>query len=215
MPPPPAVTMQQQQQQAKGSSSTPSRAEYGSYSAYPSQHSVSGPPPSSSSVSQSPLQSAASASLPLAASQQQRMRPPAPAYDPRMAAPTQHQTHQQHQQQAQQQYADGAAGHSASLAGSGSVGLSSGVSASMALMANIYEDLVHELVLDTCYGVHKQEKTASFTSDSATPTPHTAHLIHATTCRCGMTGECAGAAQCRWLTGCVLQSQTSCRLRWR
>ena len=34
----------------------------------------------------------------------------------------------------------------------------------MALMANIYDDLIHELVLDTCYGVHKQEKTQSFTS---------------------------------------------------
>ena len=52
------------------------------------------------------------------------------------------------------------------MSSAGLSGMSSGVSASMALMANIYDDLVHELVLDTCYGVHKAEKTAAFASDN-------------------------------------------------
>ena len=209
MPPPSNVTMQQQVQQQTKGNSTPNRADYGSYSPYSSQHGLSGPPPPSSSVPHSPLPPGAPVPVSVPPAAQQRMRPPAPAYDPRMTAAPQHQPHPQHQQQQPvqpQQYApatphhpgaDGVAGHPAPLPG-GSAGMSSGVSASMALMANIYDDLVHELVLDTCYGVHKQEKTASFASDRTSHTAWScrARCIEATLARLLIRLDCVVSLFC-------------------
>jgi hypothetical protein len=56
------------------------------------------------------------------------------------------------------------------MVGGGSVGVTSGVSASIQLMNSIYDDLIHELVLDLCFAVHKHEKTASFQSADTTLT---------------------------------------------